>query len=198
MKTYLELFEEYADNVSLLEADSRKDVRVNEHDALPDMQAQASIELKWSTLFAIANSAVRRFQHNLNNVVLPELLVLERRRAQDTQEKLNAQDFVARAKMHESYKEAMVQLLELQEFADRLEAIKWSMVAKKEMLPSIHSRNKHELGNIPTENRERPSHFVMTEEQPEWVRVSSSREMSDEELKENYLVLRDRSKSVPF
>lgn len=147
MSSYRELYAQLTRDPLRLEQQIRAAVTMAQHDILGDIMRQSQIFMEWSYLHILAESDAKRakvyWQEHVTaqcreqaEIVLPN----EGRKA--------TRDSIAeRAAQMPEYKRAQTAYFEAEELASVLKAVVDSLKQKKDMIQSINSRQKVELGD---------------------------------------------------
>ena len=152
MATYQELYDELKDDPVALQAAIEEAVRIDQQAMLFDLLRQAQVFATWGFLLALADTEAKRLRLRMEEEVLPaarqqaEAVLKE----QDRKATVQAKDDLAR--QDKNYKAAQHAFLLANERASVFKRVVEALSHKRDMLQSLNSRAKVELGALPQED----------------------------------------------
>jgi len=147
---YSSLLKELQADLSLLQKEVMDAVRLDQNAMLMDMVRMSSLHGKWAFLSSLAEAEVKKHKRIVEEEILPLCRTEAEQLCKEQNRKVLKQTLDDIAKEDPGYKSAMEELDTLHLLASILKnAAVAALLTKRDMLQSLNSRQKVELGALP-------------------------------------------------
>lgn len=152
MATYQELYDGLKDNPVRLQEAIEGAVRIDQQAMLHDLMRQAQVFATWGYLLALAETEAKRLRLRMEEDVLPAARLQAEDVLKEQEKKATVQAKDDMARQDPRYKEVQQKFLAANERAQIFKRVVEALGHKRDMLQSLNSRAKVELGALPNED----------------------------------------------
>ena len=152
MGTYQDLYKSLKNDPEALQEAIEGAVKINRAVVLEDLFRQAQVYMTWGYLLALADTDAKRLKLNMEEDVLPKARIGAVIELKAAGEKITIASKDDIAKQDPSYKQVQTMLITAQQRAAIYRKVVDALDHKRDMLQSLNSRQKVEIGSVPQED----------------------------------------------